>query len=43
MEILFQSDSDIEEEFEFDGQVMVNKGTVQIVKIDENNFETELS
>lgn len=35
MEILFESNTEQEEEFEYDGQVIVNKGTVQIVKSEE--------
>lgn len=36
MEILFESNTEQEEEFEYDGQVIVNKGTVQIVKSEES-------
>jgi hypothetical protein len=32
MEILFESNSEQEEEFEYDGQIIINKGHVQIVK-----------
>lgn len=35
MEILFESNTEQEEEFEYDGQIIVNKGTVQIVKLEE--------
>jgi len=35
MEILFESNTEQEEEFEYEGQVIVNKGTVQIVKLEE--------
>jgi hypothetical protein len=35
MEILFESNSETEEEFEFNGEIIVNKGTVQIVKFEE--------
>jgi hypothetical protein len=35
MEILFESNTEEEEEFEYDGQVIINKGTVQIVKSEE--------
>lgn len=36
MEILFESNTEHEEEFEYDGQIIVNKGTVQIVKLQES-------
>ena len=32
MDILFESNSETEEEFEYDGQLIINKGSVQIVK-----------
>lgn len=35
MEILFESNTEEEQEFEYDGQVIINKGTVQIVKSEE--------
>lgn len=35
MEILFESNSEQEEEFEFNGELIINKGTVQIVKLEE--------
>jgi hypothetical protein len=36
MEILFESNSEQEEEFEYDGQVIVNKGHVQIIRLEES-------
>lgn len=39
MEILFESNTETEEEFEFEGQVIVNKGSVQIIKGDPFNLE----
>lgn len=38
MEILFESNTETEEEFEFDGEVIVNKGLVQIIKGDPFNL-----
>ena len=35
MEILFESNTEEEQEFEYDGQIIINKGTVQIVKSEE--------
>ena len=32
MEILFESNTEQEEEFEYEGQIIVNKGHVQIIK-----------
>jgi len=32
MEILFESNTETEQEFEFNGELIINKGTVQIVK-----------
>jgi hypothetical protein len=32
MKILFESDTEQEQEFEYDGQIIINKGTVQIVE-----------
>lgn len=40
MEILFESNTETEEEFEFNGQIIVNKGSVQIIK--GNPFESAL-
>jgi hypothetical protein len=34
MQILFESNSEQEEEFEYDGQIIINKGSVQIIKGD---------
>jgi hypothetical protein len=34
MEILFESNTETEEEFEFNGEVIINKGLVQIIKGD---------
>jgi hypothetical protein len=31
MEILFESNTETEEEFEFNGEVIINKGSVQII------------
>lgn len=36
MTILFESNSEQEEEFEYDGEIIVNKGHVQIVKSEES-------
>ena len=38
MDILFESNTETEEEFEFKGQVIVNKGSVQIIKGDPFNL-----
>lgn len=35
MEILFESNTEEEQKFEYDGQIIINKGTVQIVKLEE--------
>ena len=40
MEILFESNTEQEEEFEFNSQIIVNKGSVQIIK--GNPFELAL-
>lgn len=34
MEILFESHSETEEEFEYNGEIIVNSGSVLIVKLD---------
>jgi hypothetical protein len=41
MEILFESNTEIESEFEFEGEVIVNKGLVQIFKGDPFNLGME--
>ena len=38
MEILFESNTETEEEFEFEGEIIVNKGSVQIIKGDPFNL-----
>lgn len=35
MEILFESNSEEEQEFEYNGEIIINKGTVQIVKLED--------
>jgi hypothetical protein len=41
MEILFESNSEQEEEFEYNGEIIVNKGHVQITTGDPFNVEIE--
>jgi hypothetical protein len=41
MEILFESNSEQEEEFEYDGEIIVNKGLVQITTGDPFNQPME--
>ena len=38
MEIIFESNTETEEEFEFNGEVIINKGLVQIIKGDPFNL-----
>jgi hypothetical protein len=38
MEILFESNTETEEEFEFEGGTIINKGSVQIIKGDPFNL-----
>ena len=40
MQILFESNTEQEEEFEFNGEIIINKGLVQIIK--GNPFSLEL-
>ena len=36
MEILFESYSEQEEEFEYEGEIIVNKGHVQIIRLEKS-------
>lgn len=37
MEIIFQSESNEEKEFDFEGETIVNKGIVTIYKLEQNH------
>lgn len=38
MEILFESNTENEEEFDYDGETIINKGSVKIVKENANEL-----